>query len=368
MKPPLPPHEAERLKELYRYALLDTSPEQTYDDITRIASCLAGTPIALISLVDEKRQWFKSKVGLNVQETPRDQAFCAHAIINPDEALNIEDATVDERFADNPLVTGDPKIRFYFGIPLTTQNHMALGTLCVIDRQPRHLDDEQKESLAALARQATALLELRRRTIDLHKAITDQMVFMDQLLVYQKELEQAHARLQDVSAIDIKTRVGNRPAFDKRLTQEVERAQRYHASLSLMLIQIDDYEKLCVREGVEAGEQTLLSIASALGIIRPSDFLARFAEDIFAVIVPTTGVDAACSLAERIRRAVAQITFRYGPVTISIGIATLSKASGQEALIQAAERGLKAAQEAGKNRVIHADLIEAINSQTYVIL
>lgn len=152
--------EQDRLAALERYRIMDTLPEQEFDDLARVAAQICGVPIALITLVDDRRQWFKAKLGFTPTETPRDIAFCDYAI-KSEGLLQVPDATLDERFADNLLVAGDENIRFYAGAPIVTPDGLPLGTLCVLDRQPRELSDAQQDSLMALSRQVTALLELR---------------------------------------------------------------------------------------------------------------------------------------------------------------------------------------------------------------
>ncbi len=159
---PLPEKEPERLEALQRYEILDTESEQRFDDLTLLAKHICDAPIALISFVDAERQWFKSRIGLTASQTPRAVSFCGHAILEED-VMVVPDAAADARFADNPMVTGEPGIRFYAGAPLLTSTGHALGTLCVIDRKPRELTEEQLEALRVLARQVVAQLELRRR-------------------------------------------------------------------------------------------------------------------------------------------------------------------------------------------------------------
>lgn len=166
MTPPVLSNEAARLDALRRYRVLDTGPEQAFDDITQLASFICKVPIALMSLLDQDRQWFKSQVGLEIPETHRDQAFCAHTVFQG-RLLVVEDALNDTRFSDNPLVTGSPRIRFYAGAPLLTPEGHSLGTLCVIDQQPRQLTLEQSLTLEALARLVVTQLELRRMSAEL---------------------------------------------------------------------------------------------------------------------------------------------------------------------------------------------------------
>lgn len=170
MKAPLPPDEAQRLQALRSYEILDTPPDQALDDITLLASRICGTPIAMISLVDEHRQWFKSKIGLTETETSRDAAFCAHGILQAGVFV-VKDALTDARFADNPLVTGGPGIRFYAGAPLRTSDGHALGMICVNDRVPRELSSDQLEALQALSRQVVVQFELKRGMAELNRTV-----------------------------------------------------------------------------------------------------------------------------------------------------------------------------------------------------
>jgi GAF domain-containing protein len=172
MATPAPKTEAARVAALQKYAILDTEPEQAFDDLVLLASFICNTPIALISLVDENRQWFKSKVGISISETPREISFCAAAIQQPDVFV-VPDTLEDERFRNNPLVVSEPKVRFYAGAPLINEEGHALGTICVIDRTPRELDSDKQAALKALCRLVLAQLEFRRNLMLLKEALTD---------------------------------------------------------------------------------------------------------------------------------------------------------------------------------------------------
>jgi GAF domain-containing protein len=172
MHVPLPKNEAARRAALASYAILDTDPEPSFDDLNHLASFICKTPIALITLVDEHRQWFKSRVGLSTEQTSRDIAFCSHAILQ-DDIFVVPDALEDERFRENPLVAGEPHIRFYAGVPLVNDDGYALGTLCVIDQIPRELSATEKEALKALSRLVLGQMELRRNLELLKRALND---------------------------------------------------------------------------------------------------------------------------------------------------------------------------------------------------
>lgn len=220
LKPTIPDNEKERQKELASYSILDTLPEEDYDNLTAIAAEICGTNISLVSLLDDTRQWFKSHHGVDAEETPKEIAFCAHAINSPDEVFIVQDARKDDRFSDNPLVTEAPHVIFYAGVPLIGEKGLPLGTLCVIDNTPKLLSQSQINSLKALTNQVMNLMELRRTKAELEKILEE-----------TKETNRNLERFAVLAAHDLKSPLNNISMLTKYL--------------------LDDYSSNMEKEGVE---------------------------------------------------------------------------------------------------------------------
>jgi anti-sigma regulatory factor (Ser/Thr protein kinase) len=225
-------NEAARLAALRRYRILDTDPEQAFDDLTLLATQICATPIGLITLVDADRQWFKSRVGISATETARSVSFCAHAIDQPDLFV-VPDTTADERFRENPLVVSEPRIRFYAGAPLVTLDGYALGTICVVDRVPRRLTDDQLGALMALKRQVLAQLELRRNLHELAQALaqrdraeTEQQEMMGELRDALDHVEHLSAMLPFCSTCQLNMVIPADPSAMGTITEGVMRVLR----------------------------------------------------------------------------------------------------------------------------------------------
>jgi len=353
MSAPLPANEAERLSALAEYAILDTFPEQAYDDLTRLAAYICQTPIALVTLLDQDRQWFKSKIGMEPSETPRDQAFCAYAILEPTEVMVVSDATRDTRFGQNPLVTAEPHIRFYAGAPLVTPQGQALGTLCVIDRTPRELSADQLDMLRVLSRQVTAQLELRLSVEKMEQQILEQEQYTQQLLDYQQKIEDTLSQMEQQSLTDGLTGVSNRRAFQRQLDDEFNRARRHNTPLCLLMLDVDKFKAYNDSFGHPAGDFVLSAVAKLLREhCRTHDFVARYGGEEFAIILPATGREGALVLAERFRRGIHRAAWPHRSVTISVGGAMLTpEMASSEHLLGRADEALYQAKQTGRNRV-----------------
>lgn len=357
MAAPLPENEQERLRSLHEYGILDTHPEQAYDDIVKLASYICGTPIALMSLVDTDRQWFKASVGLSVQQTPREHAFCAHAILDPDKVMVVPNALQDDRFAGNPLVTGEPSIRFYAGAPMVTPTGQVLGTICAIDRVPhQQVVTEQVEAMRALSRGAVAQMELWRSIKAVERSILDRERYVQQMEDYQRRMEESYLQLEAQSTTDGLTGAKNRRAFERRLDEEVGRARRYQSPLALVLLDVDGFKAYNDGFGHPAGDEVLRTIVRILQEnAREPDVIARYGGDEFALLLPETGSAGGWVLAERFRRAIQRTAWPHRVITASLGLANLTSdnETGAE-LIARADQALYRAKQSGRNRVLAA--------------
>jgi diguanylate cyclase (GGDEF)-like protein len=324
-------NEAERLAALRRYEILDTPPEPAFERIVRLASHVLGAPISLISLIDESRQWFKSRRGIEATQTPRSMAFCAHAILG-DDVLVVPDARADRRFADNPLVTGDPNIRFYAGAPLRTPEGHRLGTLCVIDRRPRELDNEKRGLLADLSALVVDELELRR----------------------------VNRVLGDMAMRDGLTGLLNRRAFLMQAERLFAAARAQQRRLSVLMLDIDHFKVINDTWGHAIGDRVIVELTLVLrAALRKSTVIGRLGGEEFAVLLPEADAQRAVQAAERMLVAIggASVPGPNGvgaPVrfTASVGVGSLSPDDADfGALLQRADRALYAAKQAGRNRV-----------------
>jgi diguanylate cyclase (GGDEF)-like protein len=249
IKPPIPHDETMRLQSLHSLKILDTHPEDRYDRITRLAARVFNVPIALVSLVDKDRQWFKSRHGLDACETPREISFCGHAIVG-DGVFIVEDALLDERFSDNPLVTGEPKIRFYAGYVLKSPTGNRLGTLCLIDQAPRHFSAEDAEMLQEMGQMVEEELQ------SLTQSTTDELTF-----------------------------ISNRRGFMAIASHVLAICRRLQRPASMLMFDLDDFKQINDKYGHHAGDNALIDFARLLlKNFRDADVVARLGGDEFGVL------------------------------------------------------------------------------------
>jgi diguanylate cyclase (GGDEF)-like protein len=346
---PLPQNEDARLRALHTYDILDTEAEEAFDELTRLAAFICGTPISTVTLIDEHRQWFKSKIGLESNESSRNIAFCAHAITQ-DKAFVVPDAKRDPRFSNNPLVQNDPHIRFYAGLPLTNPDGFNLGTLCVIDRMPRELSDEQTEALRILSRQVMAQLELRKQLRALRVTIVQKQAV-------EEELRASREALLKLAITDELTGLFNRRAFNERLDEAIRLSNRHDWPLSLLLIDADNFKSFNDTFGHPEGDLVLKTLADCVRqLFRNTDVCARIGGEEFAIILPNTPAEGATTIADRFRETLRNAPWTNRPMTVSIGVATRAPAEKACAfdLITRADRALYLAKADGRNCTRHS--------------
>jgi diguanylate cyclase (GGDEF)-like protein len=320
-------------------------------------SCaICHMPIAIVTLLDLERQWFKARVGLEAIQTPIQDAFCAYAIAGEGDVMEVRDALIDPRFSNNALVTGEPSVRFYAGAPLITPAGVKLGTVCVIDRAPRALDAPAKAALMALSRQVVSLLELRRTEAELRAMSEIQKLRQLQLEGYQKQLESVNELLRQQAMLDPLTGLNNRRAFDDALCKELARTERTGAPMALIFVDVDRFKEFNDQFGHIAGDQALQQVASVLlAQARPYDQVARYGGEELTLILPDTGQSAGMAVAERIRLAIEDFAWPRFPITVSVGVAVATDSWTGVGLLDRADRALYQAKRTGRNCVVFLD-------------
>ncbi len=338
---PLPVDEAERLASLRALGVLYTPAEERFDRVTRLACRLLDVPLAMVTLIDADVQWFKSRQGMGGRENPRTVSFCAHAIL-AEETMVVPDALLDPRFADNPLVTGEPFIRFYAGHPLVANGH-RVGTLCALDRRPRAIAAADLGVLRDLA----AWVENELRVTALSAA--------------QQELLSERDDLRRRAMLDPLTHLWNRGAIVDVLERELARAERAGEPVSVILADLDRFKAINDTHGHAAGDEALLEAARRMrGAVRAYDAIGRYGGEEFLVVLGNCGAEAASSIATTIRRRLAErpLALLGGgelTVTASLGVATAEPAGADPAaLVRAADEALYRAKAAGRDRVVVA--------------
>ncbi|WP_018141146.1 sensor domain-containing diguanylate cyclase [Thioalkalivibrio sp. ALJ7] len=347
--------EQARLAALHDYQILDTPPEPEFDDFTRLIANICEAPIAAINLVDQDRQWFKSEIGLGVRETPLDISICKHALLQKGLFV-VPDTTRDPQFVNNPLVAGDPYLRFYAGALLETEDGLPLGTLCVLDYKPRTLTPEQEDALLILARQVIAKLELHRTTRSLREALERNEKLREELQGRQRELLSLNEDLTRLATTDPLTGLSNRRVFEGSIAQELSRFQRTGVAFSLILLDLDDFKLINDRFGHDTGDQVLRELADRLRpTVREVDLLARIGGEEFALLLPDTESEAAVEVAERLRLLVAGRGFAplgSKPVTLSAGVTTVCADDTEASVFGRADEALYRAKDLGRNKVL----------------
>jgi len=355
IKPEKPDNEAQRQRALERYRILDTPPEAAFDDLLRIATAICGTPMGSISLIDRDRQWFKSRIGLDKPETPREEAFCAHAILDPERVMVVPDAHQDPRFSGNPSVLGSPGIRFYAGAPLRSPDGMALGTLCVMNAEPQTLSPQQISGLEALARQVSQHLEMRLLSRSFHDHLNDQAQYEGEMERYQRALEAHNADLAEQTRTDPLTGLANRRAFMAAMESAIEAADRDDRNFSVAILDIDHFKIVNDVHGHAAGDRVLAEVA---GYLRDCSgghgLVARLGGEEFVWLMRDIGIREAelqCHyLCERVRSGSQAL-----PITISVGLAHWRRGESGAGLLERADGALYAAKRGGRDRVEVSD-------------
>ncbi|TCK74305.1 GGDEF domain-containing protein [Acidipila rosea] len=346
--------ELARLQSLRHLKILDTAPEDPYDDLAQLAAFVCEAPIALVSLIDHDRQWFKARVGLTMQETSRSASFCSYTITQSG-LFEVSDATLDSRFRSNPLVLGEPYIRFYAGMPISSPDGFQVGALCVIDRQPRQLTEEKHKALRVLARQVSYCFQLRQQLVALEEANSRAARIEEELRLSRHELQKSNARLTAQATTDELTGMRNRRSFLYQMGNALQSEMPDGGELSLLMVDVDHFKSINDEFGHMEGDQVLRRIAATLQAgVRRTDMVARYGGEEFAVLLPATSNADAVKVAKHLCERVRSLGAVIHSATISIGVATGptgAAAVDASSLISRADEALYRAKRAGRDCV-----------------
>lgn len=347
------PAEQARLDALRGYRILDTLPEQAYDDIVALARVICGTPQAVMTFIAEDRQWFKASEGIEGEETERSIAFCDLAIRQSDEVLVVPDASRHPVFKSYPQVTGPDHLRFYAGAPMVTPEGHALGTVCVVDIVPREMSPEQIESLRALARLAVQLLELRRGQLAAQRLLAERELHTRELLRYQHKLEAENSELATEASTDALTGLLNRTGLEKLRQGPGVHSQVRNTPFSVAVLDVDHFKRFNDTLGHAAGDEALRIVGEEIARgVRGGDIAVRYGGEEFLVIMPGTPLAGARTVVERIRQAIGAREDLAMTVTVSVGLAMgLTGKDEPETIFQRADQALYRAKRAGRNQV-----------------
>ncbi len=354
-RPPKPDNEEARLAALRSFDILDTDPELAFDDLVTIAAGVCAVPMALVTLIDDERQWFKARIGLEDTETPRDTAFCAHAILQPDRVTVINDATRDARFSDHPQVRSDPGIRFYAGAPLLSAEGLALGTLCVVDYTPRELEPFQLAALQALSRQAGHLIQLRRVSRELSHQLREREWYEQQLQHYQQELERLNADLTEQTRTDPLTGLPNRRAFAVALAAAIEKSRGGGEPFAVAVLDVDHFKTVNDLHGHDEGDRVLAALADLLRAqFAGRGMAARYGGEEFVILIPASRLDEARLHCEYVRQSVGLLATGL-PISVSIGLTAFQIGDTPEDIFKRADAALYEAKRGGRDRVVSSN-------------
>jgi len=351
MNTPVPIDEMSRLEALNRYDVLTAEADPLFDNVVCLAASVCHTPIAKLGFLDRDQLWIKAAVGLDIRRIPRRASHSAYAICKQRQILVVPDLRLDTRFAKNPLLAYEPPVRFLAAVPLIEPTGYAIGTLTVMDYQPRELSQGECDQLHALAETAVALLESRQTVRRLEGEVAERAGYERRAAAEHRNLLHTNATLSLESRTDPLTRMGNRRAFDQSLLHEVERADRLAYPLSMLKIDIDHFKAFNDTYGNPFGEQLLCRVAEIIAkALSTTDFSARCGVDEFAVILPGTDLRGARNLAERCRIAVEQDVMPRGAAHVSVGVAQLAfdDETGEQ-LAADAEQSLLRARQVGRS-------------------